>query len=44
MRLRTNSGRASNALLYSVSGSQAIASLEIIAKSSASFLELSIAF
>ena len=42
MRLRTNSGSASNALLYSESGSQTIASLESIAKSSASFLELSI--
>ena len=39
MRLRTNSGRASKALLYSESGSQTIASLESIAKSSASFLE-----
>ena len=43
MRLRTNSGKASNALLYSESGSHTIASLESIAKSSASFLELSIA-
>jgi len=43
MRLRTNSGRAIKALLYSESGSQTIASLESIAKSSASFLELSIA-
>ena len=43
MRLRTNSGRASKALLYSESGSQTIASLESIAKSSANFLELSIA-
>ena len=43
MRLRTNSGRAINALLYSESGSQIIASLESIAKSSASFLELSMA-
>ena len=43
MRLRTNSGRAINALLYSESGSQTTASLESIAKSSASFLELWIA-
>ena len=43
MRLRTNSGRAIKALLYSESGSQTIASFDSIAKSSASFLELSIA-
>ena len=43
MRLSTNSGSAIKALLYSESGSQTKASLESIAKSSASFLELSMA-
>ena len=43
MRLSTNSGRAIKALLYSESGSQTRAFLESIAKSSASFLEFSIA-
>ena len=43
MRLRTNSGRANNALLYSESGSQIIDSFESVAKSSANFLELLIA-